>query len=58
MCRSIANYGKGLETPSRYELSTCILKEEVDTINMDVEEVKKTWIQIGVPILSDGWKDM
>lgn len=56
MCsRSIANYDKGLKTPSRYELSTWILKEEVNTTNMDVEEVKKVWIQTGV---SNGWKDM
>ncbi|XP_057779563.1 uncharacterized protein LOC130998147 [Salvia miltiorrhiza] len=58
MCRSIGLYGKGLKVPSRHELSTWILKEEVKTTDVIVDDIKRSWIQTGVSILSDGWKDM
>jgi hypothetical protein len=58
MCRAIGNYGRGLKPPSPYELSTWILKREVETTEAIVNEVKKTWPQTGVSILSDGWQDM
>ncbi|CAH9109736.1 unnamed protein product [Cuscuta epithymum] len=58
MCRSIGNYGRGFKPPSPYELSHWILDEEVKTAQKLVNEVKVTWTQTGVSILSDGWKDM
>lgn len=58
MCRSIGNFGRGFKPPTSYELSTWILDEEVKTTQTIVDEVKKTWSQTGVSILSDGWKDM
>ncbi|CAH9078826.1 unnamed protein product [Cuscuta europaea] len=58
MCRAIGNYGRGFRPPSAYELSHWILDEEVKTTEKLVEEVKSTWTQTGVSILSDGWKDM
>lgn len=41
-----------------YELSTWILKEEVETTNKIVDEIKATWKKTGVSLLSDGWSDM
>lgn len=57
MCRSIGNYGRGLKPPSMYELRTWILKE-LKTTDAIVEDVKKTWPQTGVSIMSDGWSDI
>ncbi|CAH9076285.1 unnamed protein product [Cuscuta europaea] len=58
MCRAIGNYGWGFMPLSAYELSHWILDEEVKTNEKLVEEVKSTWTQTGVSILSDGWKNM
>ncbi|XP_057804187.1 uncharacterized protein LOC131019614 [Salvia miltiorrhiza] len=58
MCRSIGLYGKGLKVSSKHKLSTWILKEEVKTTDVIVDDIKRSWIQTGVSILSDGWKDM
>ncbi|PON53148.1 Ribonuclease H-like domain containing protein, partial [Trema orientale] len=57
MCRSIGSYGRGLKPPSMYELRTWILKEELKTTENIVDEIKRTWPQTGVSIMSDGWKD-
>ena len=56
--REVANYGPGYKPPSRHDLSTTLLEKEVADINLTVEDLKKTWAQTGVSILSDGWKDM
>ncbi|XP_039146824.1 uncharacterized protein LOC120284072 [Dioscorea cayenensis subsp. rotundata] len=56
--RSIGSYGQGLKPPTMYELRSWILEEEVKTTKAFIDEVRKTWTQIGVSILSDGRKDM
>ncbi|XP_030509212.2 uncharacterized protein LOC115723888 [Cannabis sativa] len=58
MCRSIGDYGRGLKTPSMYELRTWILKEEMNTTNAIVEDIKQSWPLTGVSIISDGWSDI
>lgn len=58
MCRSIGSYGRGLKPPSMHELRTWILREELKTTKNVVDEIKKTWPQTGVSIMSDGWKDI
>ncbi|PON98691.1 Ribonuclease H-like domain containing protein [Trema orientale] len=58
MCRSIGSYGRGLEPPSMHELRTWILREELRTTENVVEEIKRTWPQTSVSIISDGWKDI
>lgn len=58
MVRAIGKYGRGLKPPTAYELSTWILDEEERRAKIVVDEVKKTWMQTGVSILSDGWKDI
>ncbi|KAL6584545.1 hypothetical protein OROMI_003834 [Orobanche minor] len=58
MCRSIGNYGRGLKPPTAHELSHWILDKEVQTTQEIIDDVKKTWTQTGVSILSDGWKDI
>ncbi|KAK2646644.1 hypothetical protein Ddye_021839 [Dipteronia dyeriana] len=58
MLRSVGNYGRGLKGPTAHELSTTLLMAEEANTQSIVAEVKKTWIQTGVSIMSDGWKDM
>ncbi|KAH6825307.1 hypothetical protein C2S53_007031 [Perilla frutescens var. hirtella] len=40
MCRSIAEFGRGLKEPSMYEMRTWILDEEVKTTTTIVDEIK------------------
>ncbi|KAJ9542821.1 hypothetical protein OSB04_029327 [Centaurea solstitialis] len=56
--RSIGNYGRGLKPPMIYKLRTWILKEEVKTTDGIVNDIKATWKETGVSLLSDGWSDM
>ncbi|KAK9290647.1 hypothetical protein L1049_008820 [Liquidambar formosana] len=57
MVDGIAKYGPGFKPPSKHELRTWILKEEVEDINVMMEEHKKVWKQHGCSIMSDGWSD-
>ncbi|KAI0515964.1 hypothetical protein KFK09_008635 [Dendrobium nobile] len=58
MMRSVGLYGRGLKAPSMYELRTWILKEELQNTERTIDEIKRTWIETGVTIMSDGWSDM
>ncbi|XP_052624969.1 uncharacterized protein LOC128132437 [Lactuca sativa] len=58
MVRSIGDYGRDLKPPSAHELGTWILKEEVKTTTTFVDDIKATWKQTGVSLLSDGWSDI
>ncbi|GFP79275.1 hypothetical protein PHJA_000071000 [Phtheirospermum japonicum] len=58
MMRSVGNYGHGFKPPTPYELSTWILKEEVATTDAIIDDVRKTWAQTEVSILSDSWTDI
>ncbi|XP_028551493.1 uncharacterized protein LOC114579844 [Dendrobium catenatum] len=58
MMRSVGLYGRGLKAPSMYELRTWILKEELQNTERSIGEIKRTWIETGVTIMSDGWSDM
>ncbi|KAF3629453.1 hypothetical protein FXO38_19339 [Capsicum annuum] len=40
MYEGVENYGPGFFTPSMHKLRTCILKEEVSSINKILEEQK------------------
>ncbi|PKU64410.1 hypothetical protein MA16_Dca025452 [Dendrobium catenatum] len=54
----VGSYGRGFKPPKIYDLRTWILKEELDNTEKSVEEIKRTWAQIGVTIMSNGWPDM
>ncbi|KAL0928861.1 hypothetical protein M5K25_000788 [Dendrobium thyrsiflorum] len=58
MLRSVGLYGRGLKAPSMYELRTWILKEELHNTEQSIDEIKRTWSETGVTIMSDGWSDM
>ncbi|XP_020698286.1 uncharacterized protein LOC110110965 [Dendrobium catenatum] len=58
MLRSVGSYGRGLQLPRMYELRTWMLNEEVKTTSKMVDDVKKTWIETEVIIMSDGWSDI
>ncbi|KAL5580521.1 hypothetical protein UlMin_012963 [Ulmus minor] len=53
----VGNYGHGLKAPTMHDLQTWILKEEYHTTTQIVADVRKTWEQTRVSILSDGWSD-
>ncbi|KAK1565650.1 hypothetical protein Q3G72_031716 [Acer saccharum] len=58
MLRSVGSYGRGLKPPTAYELSTSLLIKGESNTQAIVDEVKKTWSQTRVSIMSDGWKDI
>ncbi|XP_028552223.1 uncharacterized protein LOC110098778 [Dendrobium catenatum] len=58
MLRSVGSYGRGLQLPSMYELRTWMLNEEFKTTSKMVDDVKKTWIETGITIMSDDWSDI
>ncbi|XP_062103247.1 uncharacterized protein LOC133814276 [Humulus lupulus] len=58
MLCSVGNYGRGLKAPTMHEIRTWIVKEEEKTTSEIVNEIKATWKQTWVSLLSDGWSDM
>ncbi|KAL0906544.1 hypothetical protein M5K25_025046 [Dendrobium thyrsiflorum] len=58
MLRSVGLYGRGLKAPSMYELRTWILKEDLHNTEQSIEEIKRTWSETGVTIMSDRRSDM
>ncbi|KAK2664976.1 hypothetical protein Ddye_003550 [Dipteronia dyeriana] len=57
MCKSLGDYGRGYKVPSPHDLSTWVLKKEVETTEKIVDDVKKTWKTTGVTLMLDGWID-
>ncbi|XP_028550851.1 uncharacterized protein LOC110112362 [Dendrobium catenatum] len=57
MIRSVGAFGRGFKPPTMYDLRTWILKE-LESTDKSIEEIKKTWAQTGVTIMSDGWSDI
>lgn len=57
MEKCTGNYGKGLKIPSMYDISNKILDKVEDTKAI-INDEKLTWVNMGVSILSDGWKDI
>ena len=56
--RDVANHSFGCKPPSRHDFNTTLLQKEVTDANLTVGEIKKTWAQLEVLTLLDGWKDM
>ncbi|PKU82064.1 hypothetical protein MA16_Dca004081 [Dendrobium catenatum] len=57
MIRSVGAFGRGFKPPTMYNLRTWILNE-LESNDKSIEEIKKTWAQTGVTIMSDGWSDI
>lgn len=55
MIRSTGSYSRDLKSPSMYDLRTWVLKEELNNIE---KEIRRTWIQTNVTIMSDGCSDI
>ncbi|TXG64208.1 hypothetical protein EZV62_011202 [Acer yangbiense] len=53
MCRSIGDYGQGYKVPSPHDLSTWVLKKEVETMEKIVDDVKKTCKTTGVTQIAE-----
>ncbi|GJX08873.1 uncharacterized protein Tco_0196805 [Tanacetum coccineum] len=53
----VGQFGPGLPPPTRYELSTLLLKEEVERTKNLVKRNKKEWKEIGCSIMTDVWSD-
>ncbi|KAK2660611.1 hypothetical protein Ddye_007144 [Dipteronia dyeriana] len=57
MIRSVGNYGRDLKAPTMHKLLTWILKEEYNSTTKIIDDLKKTWEDTGVSMLSNGWSD-
>ncbi|CAI9299539.1 unnamed protein product [Lactuca saligna] len=57
MVEVIGQYGTGLPTPTRYELSNTILKKEVERTKNLVKKNEEEWKQDGCSIMTDAWFD-
>ncbi|GJQ92119.1 ribonuclease H-like domain-containing protein [Tanacetum coccineum] len=53
----VGQFRPGLPPPTRYELSTPLLKEEVERTKNLVKRNKKEWKEIGCSIMTDAWSD-
>ncbi|GJU68505.1 putative transcription factor/ chromatin remodeling BED-type(Zn) family protein [Tanacetum coccineum] len=53
----VGQFGPGLPPPTRYELSTPLLKEEVERTKNLVKRNKKEWKDEGCSIMTDAWSD-
>ncbi|GKB29831.1 putative transcription factor/ chromatin remodeling BED-type(Zn) family protein [Tanacetum coccineum] len=53
----VGQFGPGLPPPTRYELSTPLLKEEVERTKNLVKRNEKEWKEIGCSIMTDAWSD-
>ncbi|GJS65228.1 hypothetical protein Tco_0679792 [Tanacetum coccineum] len=53
----VGQFGPGLPPPTRYELSTLLLKEEVERTKNLVKRNKKEWKDEGCSIMTDAWSD-
>ncbi|GJY62427.1 hypothetical protein Tco_0463084 [Tanacetum coccineum] len=53
----VGQFGPGLPPPTRHELSTPLLKEEVERTKNLVKRNEKEWKEIGCSIMTDAWSD-
>ena len=53
----VGQFGPGLPPPTRYELSTPILKEEVERTKNSVKRNEEQWKEEGCSIMTDAWSD-
>nr|GEY49646.1 putative transcription factor/ chromatin remodeling BED-type(Zn) family [Tanacetum cinerariifolium] len=53
----VGQFGPGLPPPTRYELSTALLKEEVERTKNLVKRNEKEWKAIGCSIMTNAWSD-
>ncbi|GJV26183.1 putative reverse transcriptase domain-containing protein [Tanacetum coccineum] len=53
----VGQFGPGLPPPTRYELSTPLLKEEVERTKNLVKRNEKEWKDEGCSIMTDAWSD-
>ncbi|PWA96008.1 hypothetical protein CTI12_AA029720 [Artemisia annua] len=51
----VGQFGPGLPPPTRYELSTPILKEEVERTKKSVKRNKEQWKEEGCSNMTDAW---
>ena len=53
----VGSFGIGLKQPSPYEISTRVLKAEVEDIDKIKATHMTTWKQYGFTVMSDGWTE-
>ncbi|XP_019178166.1 PREDICTED: uncharacterized protein LOC109173393 [Ipomoea nil] len=57
MLEATAQFGPGVESPSRYEMSETFLKKEVDKVKESLKIHEEEWKQNGCSIMTDAWTD-
>lgn len=57
MVRSINEAPKGYKSPGYEKVRGMLLEKEVKMIEDSLQPIRDSWIETGVSIVSDGWKD-
>jgi len=57
ICDMINRCGVGYKPPTYHDIREKLLKQVVDTIDIELEEYKEDWKRIGCTIMFDGWID-
>jgi hypothetical protein len=57
MVQAINNAPSGYQSPGYEKVRTTILHNEKKNVELQLKPIRESWIQSGVSIVSDGWKD-
>ncbi|XP_031127519.1 uncharacterized protein LOC116029610 [Ipomoea triloba] len=57
MLEAIGQFGPGVESPSRYEMSETFLKREVDKVRESLKIHEEEWKSNGCSIMTNAWTD-
>ncbi|XP_057865649.2 uncharacterized protein LOC131073259 isoform X2 [Cryptomeria japonica] len=57
MVRSINEAPRGFKGPGYEKVRTILLDKEVKNVENSLKPIRDSWIETGVSIVSDGWKD-
>ncbi|XP_019158581.1 PREDICTED: uncharacterized protein LOC109155351 [Ipomoea nil] len=55
MLEAVGQFGPGVESPSRYEMSETFLKKEVDKVRESLKKHEEEWKLNGCSIMTDAW---
>ena len=57
MLEAVGQYGPGFKPPTQYELREPLLKEEVESLKVSLQQHELEWKENGCSIMTDAWSD-
>ena len=57
MVEAVGQYGPGFKPPTQYELREPLLKEEVESLKVSLQQHELEWKENGCSIMTDAWSD-